>query len=75
MRLSRNPHDAGFAQWQALIAEGCRIRVFLDDVEVDYVETADDEEGLIVFEDVPDQPLPAKDRLAFGEVRISVEEC
>jgi hypothetical protein len=43
MRISTNPDDLGYAAHQKQ-----KIKVFLDDVEMKDVETADDDEGIVI---------------------------
>jgi hypothetical protein len=48
MRLSTDKGDAGFPAFAALVADGKRVTVMLDGVEMSDVETCDDAAGEIV---------------------------
>jgi len=57
MRISINPNDPGYVNFRRF----CRARVFLDDVEIRDVLTADEEKGEV--------DVVCKDR--FGNVQLN----
>jgi hypothetical protein len=80
MRLSCNKDDPGYVVYHRAIAGGNKVVVYLDDVEVEEVTIADEEEGFLVrFRSGPDgKLLLTEDRQAVeterltGNVRIEV---
>ncbi|WP_425087782.1 hypothetical protein [Stappia sp.] len=49
MRVSSDKNDPGYAAYAQLRARGKTVTVFLDGVEVDKCDMADDEEGMVSY--------------------------
>lgn len=75
MRLSVRDDDPGYLAYAAMGHLGHKVRIMLDDQEVRYVITADEDQGLIVRfkHDADDQPVIERDSILEETIRGKVE--
>lgn len=79
MRLSTVKGEPGFILWEELLRSGTDIEVFLDGIKQEWVDMADDQQGVIrravldangELQIDPDNPDRVYTELVTGKVRI-----
>lgn len=70
MRISANQEDRGYEAFERAIREGKVAEAFLDGVRQDLVETADEEEGIVVRLLLDEDGLIAGTETLHGRVTV-----